>query len=53
MQLCSDVRFHVVVECATHSAARRSKPQTYKEAQKKRANAEVFAGAGTWGIPGV
>ena len=53
MQLSCDVRFHVVVECATHSAPRRSKPQTYKQAQTKRANAEVCAGAGTWGIPAV
>ena len=51
MQLYCGVRFQVFVACATRFAVRRSKPQTDKQLQTKRARTEVCAGAGTWGIP--
>ena len=53
MQLSCDVRFRVFLACATHFAPRRSKPQTDKQLQTKRARTEVYAGPGTWGIPAV
>ena len=47
IQLSSDIRCHVSVACATYFASRRSKPQTDKQLQTKRAGTEVCAGAGT------
>ena len=53
MQLSCDVHFRVCVACATHVAPRRSKPQTHKQLQTKRARTEVCAGAETRGIRAV
>ena len=54
------VLFHVNVECSclvmcafVYFAPRRSKPQTDKQSQTKRARTEVCTGPGTWGIPAV
>ena len=51
MQLSCGVRFRTFGARATHFGVRRSKPQTDKQRQIKRASAEVCARAGTRGIP--
>ena len=53
MQLSCAVRFRVFLARATHCTPRRSKPETDKQLQTKRARTEVCAGPGTWGIPAV